>query len=62
MLYLGSLAVLFVSAFWTTTPSPPRSCKVWSTDNFEELFTTPVFRQVILRSVGVALAVTVLCA
>ena len=59
--YLGSLAVLFVSAFWTTNSFTSEVVKVWSTDNFRELFTTPVFRQVILRSVVVALAVTALC-
>ncbi|WP_328979238.1 ABC transporter permease [Streptomyces canus] len=62
VLYLGSLTVLFVSAFWTTNSFTSEVVKVWSTDNFRELFTTPVFRQVILRSVGVSLAVTVLCA
>ncbi|MGC0336427.1 ABC transporter permease [Streptomyces sp. SLBN-8D4] len=62
VLYLGSLTVLFVSAFWTTNSFTSEVVKVWSTDNFRELFTTPVYRQVILRSVGVALAVTVLCA
>ncbi|MEU6670346.1 ABC transporter permease [Streptomyces sp. NPDC046727] len=62
VLYLGSLAVLFVSAFWTTNSFTSEVVKVWSTDNFRELFTTPVYRQVIVRSVGVALAVTVLCA
>jgi putative spermidine/putrescine transport system permease protein len=62
VLYLGSLAVLFVSAFWTTNSFTSEVVKVWSTDNFRALFTTPVFRQVILRSIGVALAVTVLCA
>src|SRR5689334_14894775 len=62
VLYLGSLTVLFVSAFWTTNSFTSEVVKVWSTDNFHQLFTTPVFRQVILRSVGVALAVTLLCA
>ncbi|MBE8474687.1 ABC transporter permease [Streptomyces justiciae] len=62
VLYLGSLSVLFVSAFWTTNSFTSEVVKVWSTDNFHELFTVPVFRQVILRSVGVALAVTALCA
>ncbi|MFC9282417.1 ABC transporter permease [Streptomyces collinus] len=62
VLYLGSLTVLFVSAFWTTNSFTSEVVKVWSTDNFHTLFSTPVFRQVILRSVGVALAVTVLCA
>ncbi|WP_037618184.1 ABC transporter permease [Streptomyces aureus] len=62
VLYLGSLAVLFVSAFWTTNSFTSEVVKVWSTDNFHQLLTTPVYRQVILRSVGVALAVTLLCA
>ncbi|MFE0511851.1 ABC transporter permease [Streptomyces sp. NPDC058964] len=61
MLYLGSLTVLFVSAFWTTNSFTSEVVKVWSADNFHELFTTPVYRQVILRSIGVALTVTVLC-
>ncbi|MBJ6998986.1 ABC transporter permease [Streptomyces sp. CRPSP2-6A1] len=62
VLYLGSLAVLFASAFWTTDSFTSQVVKVWSTDNFHQLVTTPVFREVIVRSVGVALAVTVLCA
>ncbi|MFI5879928.1 ABC transporter permease [Streptomyces sp. NPDC051554] len=62
VLYLGSLSVLFVSAFWTTDSFTSEVVKVWSTDNFHELFTVPVYRQVIVRSIGVALAVTVLCA
>ncbi|BBC98142.1 ABC transporter permease [Streptomyces rochei] len=62
VLYLGSLAVLFASAFWSTDSFTSQVVKVWSTDNFHQLVTTPVFREVIVRSVGVALAVTVLCA
>ncbi|RPF37747.1 ABC transporter permease [Streptomyces sp. TLI_185] len=61
VLYLGSLAVLFASAFWTTNSFTSEVVKVWSTDNFHELFTTPVYRQVVFRSIGVALAVTALC-
>ncbi len=62
LLYLGSLTVLFVSAFWTTNSFTSQVVKVWSTDNVRALFTTPVYREVIVRSVAVALAVTVLCA
>lgn len=62
VLYLGSLAVLFVSAFWTTDSFTSEVVRVWSTDNFHALLTTPVFREVVLRSVGVAVAVTALCA
>ncbi|MFS4108074.1 ABC transporter permease [Streptomyces sp. PD-S100-1] len=62
VLYLGSLSVLFVSAFWTTDSFTSAVVRVWSADNFHALVATPVYRQVIVRSVGVALAVTVLCA
>ncbi|MGH3324526.1 MAG: ABC transporter permease [Streptomyces sp.] len=60
--YLGSLAALFMSAFWTTDSFTSNVVKIWSTDNFHTLLTREVYRQVALRSVGVALAVTVLCA
>ncbi|MBA2949387.1 ABC transporter permease [Streptomyces himalayensis] len=60
--YLGSLAALFLSAFWTTDSFTSEVVKVWSTDNFEALLTESLYRQVALRSVGVALAVTALCA
>ncbi|GHJ39131.1 ABC transporter permease [Streptomyces sp. TS71-3] len=60
--YLGSLAVLFLSAFWTTDSFTSEVVKVWSTDNFSSLLSEPLYRRVALRSVGVALAVTALCA
>lgn len=59
--YLGSLTVLFLSAFWTTDSFTSNVVKIWNTDNFTTLFTTGVYRQVALRSIGVALAVTALC-
>ncbi|MEB8339724.1 ABC transporter permease [Streptomyces endophyticus] len=59
--YLGSLAVLFLSALWTTDPFTSDIVRTWTLDNFKALFTTAVYRQVALRSVGVALGVTALC-
>ncbi|MEU6841878.1 ABC transporter permease [Streptomyces sp. NPDC046716] len=59
--YLGSLAVLFLSGLWTTDPFTSDIVRTWTLDNFKALFTTDVYRQVVLRSVGVALGVTVLC-
>jgi putative spermidine/putrescine transport system permease protein len=60
--YLGSLAALFMSAFWTTDTFTSNVVKIWSTDNFTTVLTGEVYREVALRSVGVALAVTVVCA
>ncbi|TKA12634.1 ABC transporter permease [Actinacidiphila oryziradicis] len=56
--YLGSLAALFMSAFWTTDPFTSDVVKTWTLDNFTTLLTTDVYRTVALRSIGVALAVT----
>lgn len=56
--YLGSLAALFLSAFWSTDPFTSNVVKTWTTDNFQALFTTDVYRTVALRSLGVAVAVT----
>ena len=58
--YIGSLAVLFASAFWTTDEFTSNVVRIWNTGNFTELLTTPVYRQVALRSLGVAAAVTVI--
>ncbi|MBO1329655.1 ABC transporter permease [Streptomyces sp. VRA16 Mangrove soil] len=59
--YLGSLAVLFLSGLWTTDPFTSDIVRTWTLDNFKTLFTTDVYRQVALRSIAVALAVTALC-
>ena len=58
--YLGSLLALFLSAFWTTNPFTSDVVRTWNTDNFSTLFTTGVYRDVALRSLGVAVAVTLI--
>jgi putative spermidine/putrescine transport system permease protein len=60
--YLGSLAVLLVSAFWTTNSFTGAVVHTVTGDNIVRVMTDEVFRTVTLRTVGVALLVTVLCA
>jgi putative spermidine/putrescine transport system permease protein len=60
--YLGSLAVLLVSAFWTTDVFTGEVVHNFTLDNFRTVITTPVYRTVALRTIGVAAAVTVVCA
>jgi putative spermidine/putrescine transport system permease protein len=60
--YLGSLAVLMVSAFWRTNSFTGAVVHKFTTDNLVRVLTDEVFRAVTIRTVGVALAVTVLCA
>jgi putative spermidine/putrescine transport system permease protein len=60
--YLGSLAVLLVSAFWTTNSFTGAVVHTLTGDNINRVLTDEVFRAVTLRTVGVAAVVTVACA
>lgn len=60
--YLGSLAVLMVSAFWTTNSFTGAVVHTVTGDNLAKVLTDELFRAVTIRTVGVALLVTVLCA
>jgi putative spermidine/putrescine transport system permease protein len=57
--YLGSLAAMFVTAFWTTDTFTGNVIPAVTTDNFQTLLQDSVYRTVALRSLGVAAAVTV---
>ncbi|MEV6344699.1 ABC transporter permease [Actinoplanes sp. NPDC051851] len=59
--YLGALAVLLVSAFWTVNGFTGEVVRTFSLQNFRTVFTGEVYRAVTLRSLGVAAAVTVIC-
>jgi putative spermidine/putrescine transport system permease protein len=59
ILYLGSLAVLLVAAFWSVDAISGELIKGFTFDNFKELWNTDVYRSVALRTVGIASAVTV---
>ncbi|BEL02854.1 ABC transporter permease [Actinoplanes sichuanensis] len=60
--YLGALAVLLVSAFWTVNGFTGDVVREFSLANFRTILTEEVYRNVTLRSLGVATAVTVICA
>ena len=57
--YVGSLVVLFISAFWRLDPFTGNIVTEPSLQNFEELLTTPVYRTIALRTIFFAAAVTV---
>jgi putative spermidine/putrescine transport system permease protein len=57
--YLGSLAVLFIAAFWSLDDFSGQIVHSYSLDNFRTLFEGQVYREIVLRTVGVAAAVTV---
>jgi putative spermidine/putrescine transport system permease protein len=57
--YLGSIAVLLVSSLWTTDTFTGNLVKTYHPDNLVTVYTDPLYRTVALRTVGVALLVTV---
>ena len=59
VLYLAALALLFVSAFWSVDSFTGDIQRVWNTANFETIFERSTYRDIALRTVGIAAAVTV---
>ena len=57
--YLGSLAAMFVTAFWTTDTFTGNVVRTVTLENFQTLFGDPVYRTIALRTVGMASAVTI---
>jgi putative spermidine/putrescine transport system permease protein len=62
VVYLGALAVLLLSAFWSTDVFTGEVVRSFTPDNFREVVTNDTYRAVTVRTVGVAAAVTVVCA
>jgi len=58
LIYLASLAVLLVTAFWRINPFTTDIERVWSLDNFRTIFGNGTYRTIILRTLGMAAAVT----
>jgi putative spermidine/putrescine transport system permease protein len=62
VVYLGALAVLLLSAFWSTDVFTGNIVHTATLDNLREVVTNATYRAVTFRTVGVAAAVTVICA
>ena len=60
VLYLGSLAVLITSAFWSVDSFTGELIKQPTLDNLTTLVTTPVYRTVAFRTLGIAILVTLI--
>jgi putative spermidine/putrescine transport system permease protein len=57
--YLGSLAVLFVAAFWHLDEFSGQVLHEYSLDNFKTLWEGQVYREIVARTVLIAAAVTI---
>jgi putative spermidine/putrescine transport system permease protein len=60
VVYLGALAAIFLTAFWTTDVFTGEVAHRFTLANFRTLLDEPVYRTVALRSLGVAAAVTLI--
>lgn len=59
-IYIFSLAMLLVTAFWTTDPFTSKVKPGFTLRNFEQLFINPAYFSIAVRTLLIALAVTVL--
>jgi putative spermidine/putrescine transport system permease protein len=62
IVYLGSLAILFLNAGWSRDPFTGLVHREWTLANFGQLITNPLYRTVTLRTIAMAVAVTMTCA
>lgn len=60
--YILSLALLLVTAFWTTDPFTSRVKPGFTLENFAQIVTVPAYFATALRTLGIALAVTAISA
>ncbi len=60
--YLLSLALLLITAFWETDPFTSRVKPGFTLENFASIVTVPAYFSTSIRTLGIALAVTAICA
>ncbi len=59
-IYIFSLIMLLVTAFWVTDPFTSKVKPGFTLRNFEQIIANPAYASVSIRTLGIALAVTVL--
>ncbi len=59
LLYVAALVVLLITAFWQINSFTTNIERVFSLNNFTTIFSSPAYRGIIGRTVGIAAAVTV---
>ena len=58
LVYVASLVILLVTAFWSINPFTTNIDRIWSLSNFRQIFTTPAYRSDIGQTVAMAAEVT----
>lgn len=59
VIYLGALAAMFLTAFWTVDPLTGFVQHSWSLSNFQQIASDPTFRRIAVRTVVMAVEVTI---
>ena len=60
VLYLGSLAALFLTSLWSVDAFGGNIERIWTLDNYRDLFTLDVYRTITVRTLLIAASVTVI--
>jgi putative spermidine/putrescine transport system permease protein len=58
--YLAALAALFVTSLWTQNDFTAAIERIWTFDNYRQLWEIPVYRTIAFRTIGIAALVTVI--
>lgn len=60
LVYIAALAALLITAFWTVDTFTGKVSTVWTTENVVTVLTDPVYQRITLRTLWIAVAVTVI--
>lgn len=59
--YLGALATLLTTAFFTIDSFTGNVIQQFNLGNFQDMFSDAAYRNVVLRTLGIAISVTIIC-
>ena len=59
LIYLASLVLLLITAFWSIDPFTTQIVQTWSLGNFQTIATKPIYRSIIGRTLAMAILVTI---
>ena len=62
VLYIGSVAALFITSIWKIDTFTSKVVREFTLSNFIDILTDKAYFNVTMRTVGVAIAVTIICA
>lgn len=60
VVYVGSLAALFISSLWVQDSFTAQIYRTWTLANFRQLLTEPLYRDVLTRTILMAVSVTLI--